>query len=78
MDNSPCAEGHEVSNEGLTDNHFDSTIHTRIKLHSDNDIWMIPLTSLVAPCFVIYNKNNVSNVCIIDMLMIERYGLLIL
>ena len=50
-------EGHEVSNEDLTDNHFDSTIHTRINLHSDNDMWMIPLTSLLAPCFVIYTKN---------------------
>ena len=51
-----AAEGYEVSNEYLTDNHFDSTMHTRIKLQSDNDMWMIQLTSLVEPCFVIYKK----------------------
>ena len=34
----PAAEWHEVSNEHLTDNHFDSMIHTRIKLHYDNDM----------------------------------------
>ena len=51
-----AAEGHESSNEDLNDNHFDSTIHTRIKIHSDNDMWMISLTSLVEQCFVIYNK----------------------
>ena len=47
------AEG--FSDEDLTHNHFDSTIHTRIKLHFNNDMWMIPLTSFVTPCFVIYN-----------------------
>ena len=52
-----AAEGHESSNEDLTDNHVDSTIHIRINLHSDNDTWMISLTSLVAPCFVIYIQN---------------------
>ena len=50
-----AAEGHEASNEDLSDHHFDSIIHTRITLHSDNDMWMIPLTSLVKPYFVIYN-----------------------
>ena len=29
-------EGHESCNKELTDNHFDSTMHTRINLHSDN------------------------------------------
>ena len=43
------AEGYETSNEELTDNHFNSTNHTRIKLHSDNDMWIILLISLVAP-----------------------------
>ena len=52
-----AAEGHEASNEELADNHFDSTIYKRIKLHSDNDMWMISFTSLVAPYFVIYNKS---------------------
>ena len=41
----------------MTGNHFDSMIHTRIKLHSNNDMWMIPLTSLVESYFIIYTKN---------------------
>ena len=53
-----AAEGHEVSNEDLTDSHFDSIMHIRIKLHYDNDMWMIPLASLVEPCVVIYSKND--------------------
>ena len=51
-----AAEVHEASNEDLIYNHVDSTTRTLIKLHSDNDIWMIPLTFLVEPCFVIYTK----------------------
>ena len=43
--------------DDLTYYHFDSKIHTRIKLYDDDDIWMVPLTSLVAPCYVIVNKN---------------------
>ena len=49
---SPAAGAHH-----LTDYHFDSCITTRVRLHSDNDIWMVPLTALVGPCFVVYNKN---------------------
>ena len=33
-----AAEGHTASYKVLTDNHFDSTIHTRIKLHFGNDM----------------------------------------
>ena len=72
-----AAEGHEASNEDLTDKHFDFTTHTRIKLYSNNDMWMIPLIYLVEPCFVIYKKITVSKICKIDMLMIERHMLLI-
>ena len=49
---SPAADAHLY-----TDYHFDSCITKRVKLHSDNDIWMVPLTALVGPCFVVYNKN---------------------
>jgi len=49
---SPHADAHHI-----TDSHFDSVITKRLKLHSDNDIWMVPLTTLVGPCFVVYNKN---------------------
>ena len=37
--------------------HFDSKIHTCIKLHEDRNVCMVPLTPLVAPCYVIVNKN---------------------
>jgi hypothetical protein len=47
----------EADSENLTDNHFDSKIHTRINLHNDDDVRIVPLTSLVAPYYVIYNKN---------------------
>ena len=47
----------EADGENLTDNHFDSKIHTRIKLHNDDDVWIGPLTSLVVPYYAIYNKN---------------------
>jgi hypothetical protein len=52
-----AATSPEADSENLTDNHFDSKIHTRIKLYDDNDVWIVPLTSLVAPCYVIYNKS---------------------
>jgi hypothetical protein len=52
-----AATSPEVNSENLTDNHFDSKIHTRIKLYNKDDVWIIPLASLVAPCYVIYNKN---------------------
>ena len=56
-------EAPTVHNDELTDYHYDSSITTRIKLHEDKYIWIVPLTSLVAPCFVVYNKNyNGSNI----------------
>ena len=47
--------------EDLTDAHFDSSIITRVKLHEDKDVWMVPLSSLTGPCFVVYNKNYVDS-----------------
>ena len=49
---SPQAEQHQ-----LTDAHFDSKILTRIRLHDDDDTWMVLLSTLVGPCFVVYNKD---------------------
>ena len=54
-----AAESPEV--DRLTDAHFDSQILKRIKLQDDNDIWMVPLITLVGPCFVVYNKNYCEN-----------------
>ena len=49
---SPEENANELSNA-----HFDSKILTRIKLHNDNDVWIVPLSTLVGPCFVVYNKD---------------------
>ena len=46
----------------LTNSHFDSSILTRIKLHDDKDVFLLPLESIYAPCFVVHNKNYVDSV----------------
>ena len=46
----------------LTNSHFDSSILTRIKLHDDKDVFLLPLESLYAPCFVVTNKNYLESV----------------
>ena len=47
----------EVLTDQLTNNHFDSQILKRIKLYNDNDLWIVPLSTIVGPFFVVYNKN---------------------
>ena len=56
-----AATSPEADSESLTDNHFDSKIHTRIKLHNDDNVWIVPLALLVAPYYVVYNKNYCEN-----------------
>ena len=46
----------------LTNSHFDSSILTRIKLHDDKDVFLLPLESIYAPCFVVNNNNYVDSV----------------
>ena len=41
----------------ITVDHLDSKIITRITIDPDLKIWMIPLKSLVKPCYVVWNKN---------------------
>ena len=40
----------------LTDDHFVNDIITRIKLDEER-IWLVPLSSIVDPCYVVYNYN---------------------
>ena len=47
--------------EDLSDMHFDSSIITRVKLHDDNEVYMVPLSTLAGPCFVVYNQNYTSS-----------------
>ena len=48
-------------NNDLTDSHFDSSIITRVKLHDDKDVWMLPLSTLLGPCYTVYNKDYISS-----------------
>ena len=58
-----AAESSQAEQDQLTASHFDAKILTRIKLHDDKNTWMIPLSTLVGPCFVVYNKDytNIIN-----------------
>ena len=53
-----AAESPVTSAHHLTDYHFDSDVTIRVKLHTENYIWMVPSTTLVGPCFVVYNKTQ--------------------
>ena len=52
-----ASQSPEVLTDQLPNNHFDSQILKRIKLHNDNDLWIVPLSTIVGPFFVVYNKN---------------------
>ena len=51
------ASSPKVGIDNPTDYHFDSKIHTHIKLYDDDDVWRVPLTSLVTPYYVIFKKS---------------------
>ena len=51
-----AATSPSVLSSDLTDDHFSCDVITRIKLDGDR-IWLVPLSSLVKPCFVVHNKN---------------------
>ena len=44
----------------LSDDHFDSKIHKRIKLQHEDDLWLVPLSAIRGPCFVVCNKDYTS------------------
>ena len=51
------AEGLKTVSCDFTYSHFDSKIYKSIKLHADTDTFMVSLSKLAGPCFVVYNKN---------------------
>ena len=51
-----AAELSSILSSELTDDHFVNEIITRIKLDEER-IWLVPLSSLVEPCYVVYNYN---------------------
>lgn len=63
-----ATEAPTVDSDELADYHYDSNITTRIKLYEDKDIWIVPLTSCFALCFVVYHNsycdsNIEDNIC---------------
>lgn len=48
----------EVDANELTGVYFDSKMFIRKTLHNDNKIWIVPLSTLVDPSFVVYNNDN--------------------
>ena len=49
-----------VVDTDISDLHFDSKIHHRIKLHDHKDLFLVKLSSLVGPCNVVMNKDYTS------------------
>ena len=52
-----AADAPEAIGDEITDSHFQSDIADRVKLQDDKYMWMVPLSTLVGPCFVVYNKD---------------------
>ena len=48
-----AANAPETNYSEITDIHFQSAIATHVKLHDDKDMWMMPLSTLLGPCFVV-------------------------
>ena len=55
-----AARSPKVDDTDISDLHFDSKIHHRIKLHDQKDLFLIKLSSLVGPCSVVQNKDYTS------------------
>ena len=51
-----AAESPEICPTMITENNLKSKIVKRIQLHDNNEIYMVPFTSLVGPCFVVNNN----------------------
>ena len=50
------AEGSEAKRDELISTHFQPKLLKCVELHSDDHIFIVPLESLCAPCFVVFNK----------------------
>ena len=40
--------------------HFKSSLFTRVRILADDNLWLVPLSALVGPCFVVMNKDYIS------------------
>ena len=50
-------EGSKAKRDELANTHFQSKLLKRVKLHSEDDTFIVSLTYLSGPCFVVYNKD---------------------
>ena len=69
-----AAEGSEARTDELTNSHFQSKLLKRVKLHYNNDICVVPLSSICGPCFVLYNKDNCTTQDVISTGNITAYN----
>ena len=51
----------EAIGDEASDSHFQSVITTRVKIHDDKDMWVVPLSTVVGLCFVVYSKDYNGN-----------------
>ena len=52
-----AAKGSEAIRDESTNSHIQFKLLKRVKLHSNNDIFVASLSSLCGPCFVVYIKD---------------------
>ena len=56
-----AAKSPSILNSDLSDNHIPVDMIFRIQL-DEECIWLIPLSSIVKPCFVVYKKDYTSSI----------------
>ena len=52
----PC-KGSVIDHDTLSNAYFDSKITMRFELHDETDVYIVPWSTLIGPCFIFENKN---------------------
>ena len=52
-----AAQGPSMSRTEISTHHISSSIITRIRMQQEDKIWIVPLTALVKPYYVVENEN---------------------
>ena len=52
-----AAQGPSMQTSDISTHHISSSIITRIRFEEEEKIWIVPLTALVKPCYVVANIN---------------------
>ena len=66
-----AAESPSIASSNLKDSHIDLSIIKRINIDTEKEIWLVPLSSLTGPCFVVLNRNycdrvSDKDICVTD------------